>query len=773
MDSAVAHAGAPLPYTFTDGLGLRRRTTDPARHEPIELLCLRGELTAVPSFEFALRERVSHLAGFRHMSYGAVRSVERLKNPPAALVLVSDVTAGARLSDVLTFAEQSTVPLDIDAALCLLRQIVPALAKLHEQAPDVAHGALAPERIVISPGSRVVLVEHVLGAALHELQYSRERYWKELRVAVPGTGQVTFNHRSDVAQLGAVALSLILGRALVDDELPSRLGDVVASSWAISARGGLEPLPAGLRAWLMRALQLDPRESFESAIAAHEELERVLGDSDYMAAPATLEAFLAHYRASIGAASAEPPPSAVERPTSTGFGGPGPSIADRIPTTSFGAPGYSGADRSVGAGFAGSSSSSSDRYDSGFGAAAPERPTPAGFVPPAAPAPERQATPLYTPPPAAAERYTSNPFGAPTAGPERHIDSGRDKSLDFARDKSPDFARDKSPAASVDASQARPKTDQMWGSERAAEPLHDVGAAAYTPPAQPTPHQANVSAAKPPVRAPEPTRHAEAVAPAAVVLPKPSDSAPVAKAVDPRSSDAWIEESRSANARHDAPGSQAADPKAAHHPLPPLDFTPPGTQKAKKPLNKTWIAAAAVVLIAVAAGVPVARRFMVPGAPTSEGTLVVNTSPAGAKLFVDGVERGATPVTVSLKPGPHSLEVRGDGPPRLMPIVITAGAQVSQYLELPKVAAAVGQLNVRTEPGGARVSVDGVAKGTSPLTVSDLAPGEHSVQLESDLGSVKHIVTIEAGNTASLMVPSRGGSPCRCRPKCSCSRTSG
>ena len=84
---------------------MRRRTSDPVRHEPIELLCLRGELTSVPSFEFALRERVSHLSTFRHGCYAHVRSVERLKNPPAALVLVSDVTAGVRLSEVLTFAD--------------------------------------------------------------------------------------------------------------------------------------------------------------------------------------------------------------------------------------------------------------------------------------------------------------------------------------------------------------------------------------------------------------------------------------------------------------------------------------------------------------------------------------------------------------------------------------------------------------------------------------------------------------------------------------------
>ena len=620
MDSAAAHAGAPLPYTFTDGLGLRRRTSDPARHEPIELLCLRGDLTAVPSFEFALRERVSHLASFRKGCYANVRSVERLKNPPSALVLVSDVTPGVRLSDVLAFAEQSTVPLDIDAALCLLRQVVPALATLHESAPDVAHGALSPERIVVTPSARIVLVEHVLGAAIGELQYTRDRYWKELRVAVPGTsGPVAFNHRSDVAQLGTVALSLILGRLLGDDELPSKLGDVVASSWAISARGGLEPLPAGLRAWLMRALQLDPRESFESALDAHEELERVLGDSDYMAAPTTLEPFLAHYRASVESAAHDEEAAPAEPRASVGFG---------------------------------------------------------------------------------------------------------------------------------DMPAARAKTsDNVWGAERTAEPLHHVEASAPPPLAAPV---------VTPVAAPAPAP-AQATRPAAsVVLPKPQE--PPAVRYDPPQAPTERRTGAvdlTATPRYES-GMRHVDAHASRQ-TPSIDFSsstfdaPPPAAPGRK---KTWLAGVAVAVIAVAGvSLPAARKLISPAAPTLEGTLVVSTTPTGAKLFVDGVERGVTPVTLALKPGPHSLEVRGDGAPRLMPITITAGAQISQYLELPKVAAAVGQLHVRTDPAGARVSVDGVAKGVSPLTVADLTPGEHAVQLESDLGSVKQVVTVEAGNTASLMVP--------------------
>jgi hypothetical protein len=185
--------------------------------------------------------------------------------------------------------------------------------------------------------------------------------------------------------------------------------------------------------------------------------------------------------------------------------------------------------------------------------------------------------------------------------------------------------------------------------------------------------------------------------------------------------------------------------------------TPSHSSSASTTGGKRWrpAVAAAVALVALAgAGIPVARRYLAPGAATSEGTLVMNTNPQGAHLFVDGVERGITPVTVALKPGAHALEIRADGaPPRLMPITITAGSQASQYIELPKTASQVGQLQVRTEPAGAKVTVDGIARGIAPVTVAELTPGEHAVVLDGDQGSVKQTVTIEAGVTASLTVP--------------------
>jgi hypothetical protein len=113
---------------------------------------------------------------------------------------------------------------------------------------------------------------------------------------------------------------------------------------------------------------------------------------------------------------------------------------------------------------------------------------------------------------------------------------------------------------------------------------------------------------------------------------------------------------------------------------------------------------------------------------------------------------------VSLSPGSHILELRGRGVPRVIPINLTPGAELSQYLEFAD-APVTGQLAVQSEPAGAKVLVDGVQRGTAPLTISDLAPGDHVVELQADGQSARHTVSVQAGSTASLMIPIGSASP--------------
>jgi PEGA domain-containing protein len=793
MDSAPVPAPVPASVTFADGLGTRQTVIDHARNEALEMLFLRAELTAVPSFEAVLRERVSDLATFRHGCYAQVRRVERLDDAASTLVLVSDATAGVRLSKILEFAERPDITLDIDAALCLLRQLVPAIAMLHEEATDIAHGAIAAERLIVTPGARIVVVEHVLGSALEQLHLSHEKYWRELRIALPKAAG--FGHRTDVTQLGVVALSLILGRRLLDAEGPSRLSDLVASAWAVSVRGGLEPLPAGLRAWLKGALQLDAKRSFGSAVEAQEELERVLGESDYLAAPTTLESFLAQYRtafppvvpvaslspvAAVAAAMRMAPAAAIEstaRFTNVAPGASGAPAA-RVAASAHVAP-------------APAAPPAHAKHAAPYTAAAPVL-----HVAPAAPVPHvTPAVPFAF----AARVAPAAPVtpAAPFEFAERVAPAAVTPAAPFAFAARVPPAAPVTPAAPFEFAARVPPAAPVTPAAPFAfaarvppaapvTPAAPFEFAARVPPAAPvTPAAPFAFAARVPAAAPvtpaAPFEFAARVAPAAPVThAAPFEFAarvPPAAPVTPAAPFEFAP--RAAPAAQFAPASPvhatapAAGiwPPASHASTPPAPRKDPVTWTAtpldiesirpqeteeEQPRRKPWqLAAAAIVLVALAgAGVTAARRFAAPSAATAEGTLIVTTNPAGARLFVDGVEQGATPFTVTLKVGAHALELRGAGAPRHVPITMTAGAQMSQYIDLPSsTVSPVGQLQIKTEPAGARISVDGVARGTSPVTVNDLTPGEHAVLLDSSFGSVKQTVTIEPGITASLTVP--------------------
>ena len=298
MTSVPASSERPEAPLFSDGLGDRVVAVDAASGDLLQILRLRPQLLAVPSFEFALRERAARLANFRHAYYARVRRVDR---HPGGLAIVADHVEGTRLSDILRVAAERRLHLDLSAALCLIRQLVPSVALLHENARDVAHGLLAPERLIVTPHARLVIAEHVLGSAVEQLQYNRERLWQDLRVALPPTaGAPRFDHRADVTAVGLVALALILGRPLRTDEYPHRVSGLLNDARAKSAMGDEQPLPPSLRGWLVRTLQLDARHGFASATEAQAALEDLLAEEPgIVAAPVALETFLSRYIAAL------------------------------------------------------------------------------------------------------------------------------------------------------------------------------------------------------------------------------------------------------------------------------------------------------------------------------------------------------------------------------------------------------------------------------------------------------------------------------------------
>lgn len=139
----------------------------------------------------------------------------------------------------------------------------------------------------------------------------------------------------------------------------------------------------------------------------------------------------------------------------------------------------------------------------------------------------------------------------------------------------------------------------------------------------------------------------------------------------------------------------------------------------------------------------------------SDGELVVNSQPQGATVVVDDREHGVTPLTLRIAPGTHVLQVRaGSAEPRVIPLSIRPGVQTAQYVEMQGVAT-TGVLEVRSEPSKAKVTIDGRERGSTPLTLRDVAPGNYKVVLERGGWKSTQTVRIDPGTTAQLVVPIR------------------
>lgn len=242
---------------FLDRLGDRVVVTDRGGGD-LEVLRLRPDVTADPGFETCLKARAEQVAAFQHRSAARVRGISRLPAPDGRLAVVSDATSGWRLSEILQASEHENRLIHTGTVLFLLRQVASMIAALQAVGPDVSHGALGPERIVVGPGGRLFVVEYVLGTALAHLPpLSADRLWKEFRIAVPGDGTADrFGARTDVLQLGIIALSLLHNRLLRRDEYPGRLTELLDTATESLVTGARQPIGASLRKWVERALGL-------------------------------------------------------------------------------------------------------------------------------------------------------------------------------------------------------------------------------------------------------------------------------------------------------------------------------------------------------------------------------------------------------------------------------------------------------------------------------------------------------------------------------------
>jgi len=325
-----ADPARPLASWYTegvsDGLGDRLLMFDNSGTASLELLRFRPELAATFGFEDALRDRVSELHAFTHPAFPEVRALQHVDG---RLALVSTSATGKRLTEIFR-SPRGRAGAHPSFAAWLVRDLTSALADLQRHGEGLAHGALSPDRIVITPDGRLMIVEHVLGGALDCLRLAPNRLWVELGLIAPEgiDGAASLDPRTDVIQLGWIVLSALIGRriTLVD----CQRADALVDEFVRNAGPRSPALVAALRSWLERALQLND-EAFASAIDAHDALceLRVHGGPHTIAFPprTTPEALAHEAPRELPAAPAdapaaeqrseEPPPLQLESTTMT------------------------------------------------------------------------------------------------------------------------------------------------------------------------------------------------------------------------------------------------------------------------------------------------------------------------------------------------------------------------------------------------------------------------------------------------------------------------
>jgi serine/threonine-protein kinase len=122
-------------------------------------------------------------------------------------------------------------------------------------------------------------------------------------------------------------------------------------------------------------------------------------------------------------------------------------------------------------------------------------------------------------------------------------------------------------------------------------------------------------------------------------------------------------------------------------------------------------------------------------APT--GRLVIQSTPSGALVTVDGQRAGETPVTLTVPLGRHEILVARSGyVPRTDRVELTA-KQPNRTLRVPlrkgparDPLVTTGSVDIDSRPRGARVTVDGRALGSTPMRVPELPAGDHRVVVE-------------------------------------------
>jgi hypothetical protein len=178
------------------------------------------------------------------------------------------------------------------------------------------------------------------------------------------------------------------------------------------------------------------------------------------------------------------------------------------------------------------------------------------------------------------------------------------------------------------------------------------------------------------------------------------------------------------------------------------------------PRNRSRLLVVAVVLaIVMGGGLAAGYLFLWPkgdGAADGEpGRLRLESKPSGAVVRVNGVEKGQTPLTVAVPPGSYRIEFERGDEVRTISAAVNSNNETFQVVTLYP-PGPPGTVQVTSTPRGASVTVNGEPRGTTPLTLDGLPPGEYTVVVENGVARSERKVEVMPDQVAAVDIPLSG-----------------
>ena len=159
----------------------------------------------------------------------------------------------------------------------------------------------------------------------------------------------------------------------------------------------------------------------------------------------------------------------------------------------------------------------------------------------------------------------------------------------------------------------------------------------------------------------------------------------------------------------------------------------------------------------ITAGAEVSHHLEFASTPET-GSLRVDSQPAGAKVLVDGTDRGVAPVTITdLVPGDHEVVLQTPVASSRHVVNVQAGGTASLVAPVAAAATPAGPVSgwlAVNSPFSLEIREDGRLIGTSAADRVMLAAGRHELQLVSETMGyrVNRVVNVMPGKVETLRV---------------------